>query len=232
MIKIYAITSSKDPDNIVYVGKTIKKLLSARLSQHIYDAKKAKRKNKMQAWIINQINNNYNINIELIDNVEKDNWAFWEKHYISLYKSWGFNLKNMTIGGENGVIRHTPESKKLISLNKKGKKLNLSIERRLYILDWAKRKMSEKNKQLLRERNKSVKSIEHMRNISKFREKKILCIDKNNNVLYFDSIKKASDFLVKKHNITLQTAQPAICVVLKGKRKTYKKYYWKYQTIK
>jgi hypothetical protein len=39
--------------------------------------------------------------LEIIDIVKINEWAFWEQHYISLYKSWGFNLLNSTIGGKN-----------------------------------------------------------------------------------------------------------------------------------
>lgn len=38
--------------------------------------------------------------LEIIDEVDKIEWKFWEKHYISLYKSWGFRLTNLTEGGD------------------------------------------------------------------------------------------------------------------------------------
>lgn len=43
--------------------------------------------------------------LEVIDVVENDNWLFWEKHYISLFKSWGFNLENKNEGG-GGCLTH------------------------------------------------------------------------------------------------------------------------------
>jgi hypothetical protein len=35
----------------------------------------------------------------VIDCVPYHEWEFWEKHYISLYFSWGFNLSNISMGG-------------------------------------------------------------------------------------------------------------------------------------
>jgi hypothetical protein len=45
-----------------------------------------------------------------IDIVEDSEWLFWEKHYISLYKSWGFKLENKNNGG-GGPSNYTEEQK-------------------------------------------------------------------------------------------------------------------------
>jgi hypothetical protein len=37
--------------------------------------------------------------LEIIDEVLINEWKFWETHYISLFKSWGFILKNKNNGG-------------------------------------------------------------------------------------------------------------------------------------
>ena len=39
--------------------------------------------------------------IEVLDIVDDNEWIFWEQYWISLLKSWGFNLVNSTLGGEN-----------------------------------------------------------------------------------------------------------------------------------
>lgn len=44
--------------------------------------------------------------VEIVDQVLESEWEFWEQHYISLYKSWGFKLTNLTNGGE-GVNKGT-----------------------------------------------------------------------------------------------------------------------------
>lgn len=48
--------------------------------------------------------------IDIIDEVSKLDWKFWEIHYISLYKSWGFPLVNLTNGGDGcDGYRHSQE---------------------------------------------------------------------------------------------------------------------------
>jgi predicted GIY-YIG superfamily endonuclease len=44
----------------------------------------------------------------IIDTVPTKEWQFWEKHYISLYKSWGLNLLNTHVGGK---LINTPKNK-------------------------------------------------------------------------------------------------------------------------
>jgi hypothetical protein len=52
-----------------------------------------------------------NVCLEIIDEIHSNEWKFWEKHYISLYKSWGFNLLNKNKGG--GGSEFFPEDAKL-----------------------------------------------------------------------------------------------------------------------
>lgn len=40
--------------------------------------------------------------MEILDTVNVCDWQFWEIHYISLMKSFGFNLTNHTNGGGGG----------------------------------------------------------------------------------------------------------------------------------
>lgn len=60
-----------------------------------------------------------NCKLEVIDEVSTITWKFWECHYISLYKSWGFILKNKTSGG-NGSDWMSPETREKMSNVKKG----------------------------------------------------------------------------------------------------------------
>ena len=71
-------------DNIpFYIGKT-KNNPSIRLKDH--NCKKEK------GLIIN-----------IIDEIPTNEWKFWEKHYISLFKSWGFKLENKNNGGGGSI---------------------------------------------------------------------------------------------------------------------------------
>ena len=69
----------KDDGIPLYIGKT-KNSPNLRLNDHRYKKEK-------------------NLNINVIDEVPTSDWKFWEKHYISLFKSWGFKLNNINNGG-------------------------------------------------------------------------------------------------------------------------------------
>lgn len=55
--------------------------------------------------------------LEVIDKIPTSEWRFWEKHYISLLKGWGFILKNSNNGG-GGLSSHSLKTKIQISKNK------------------------------------------------------------------------------------------------------------------
>lgn len=62
--------------------------------------------------------------IEILDEVPIEDWPFYEKYWISQFKCWGFNLINLTEGGEGGCgYRHTEESKRKMRKTKLGSKL-------------------------------------------------------------------------------------------------------------
>ena len=87
----------------VYIGVT-KKPIEKRLSEHIQESKRRASKNKKTTyknnWINSKLNKGLNIEIHQVDFVPISEFAFWERHYISLFKSWGFTLMNLTDGGE------------------------------------------------------------------------------------------------------------------------------------
>ena len=84
MTSIYILLKN---NSVFYVGKTINP--SSRLYEH-------------------KINYGHNIEMLIIDKVKNNKWKFWEKHYIALYKSWGFKLKNKNDGG-GGTTKGTPQ---------------------------------------------------------------------------------------------------------------------------
>ena len=47
----------------------------------------------------NSYKRQFNCEILILDEVDDSEWKFWEKHYISLFKSWGFKLENKNNGG-------------------------------------------------------------------------------------------------------------------------------------
>lgn len=52
--------------------------------------------------------------LSIIDVVPAEDYVFWEKYYIELFKGWGFNLENKNNGG-GGVISHSEETKQKMS---------------------------------------------------------------------------------------------------------------------
>src|SRR3990167_7306083 len=96
-MKIYTLSDPRNGE-IKYIGKT-KFSLSKRLSQHLCD----KRTSKRCSWIKNLHNNNLIPIIELLAEVSDTNWREEEMFYIGYFKFLGFDLKNMTEGGD-GIV--------------------------------------------------------------------------------------------------------------------------------
>ena len=126
-------------DNIPkYIGKTID--IKKRMRSHL----NIKYQNKNSKWIHSLKKNGLSPIVEIIDEVNFNEVDFWEMHYISLYKSWGFDLKNGTIGGEGGTgLKHTEETKMKMSLMRKGKQPSLGRKHS----DETKRKIGIKSSQ-------------------------------------------------------------------------------------
>lgn len=64
-----------------------------------------------------------NTQFEVIDETINKEWKFWETHYIALFKTWGFNLKNKNKGGggANIGVKFSEERNRKISIANKGK---------------------------------------------------------------------------------------------------------------
>jgi group I intron endonuclease len=106
-------------NEVRYVGKTIN--LLDRLRGHIKTSKKLK--THKDKWVNSLINEGLKPIIKELDCVDEDNWQYWEKHYIQLFKNQGFNLVNHTEGGDGGSFnKHSEESKKKMSEFRTGKK--------------------------------------------------------------------------------------------------------------
>ncbi len=128
MIKIYVLRCNKTKE-IRYVGYT-KKTLHERLLGHFSNVREAfdykRRKiNKRLSWLSSV---NCDVSIELIDEGRLEDVHWLESMYITLFKSWGFKLTNMTTGGDGGNTwsKLSPKQKKeasdKISKANKGKK--------------------------------------------------------------------------------------------------------------
>jgi hypothetical protein len=82
-----------------YIGKSNNP--NQRLVEHI---KYSKYNSYKDNWIFGLKNKGLFPELFILDEVIQDEWSFWEKYYISLYKSWGFKLTNLTEGGDGNSL--------------------------------------------------------------------------------------------------------------------------------
>lgn len=95
---IYALVDLRD-NSIRYIGKANN--IISRKKTHIYESINSKPgSTKKCDWIRKVYNSGFEIDIIEIDIVNKTEWQFWETFYIDLFKTWRFDLTNMTKGGD------------------------------------------------------------------------------------------------------------------------------------
>lgn len=196
-IKIYTLSSTRNPNIIRYVGKS-KQKLSRRLSQHLCAAKKAKETNyKLNYnynWINKELSEGYEIIIEELDSVnfqENESWEWLEQYWISQMKIWGFNITNLTDGGDGNKNQHFSKE----TIQKRAEKLR-GIPRDLE----TRRKISESHKgKILSEETKNKVS----NSIKELQGRKILQYDLDGNkIKEWDCIVDAAKQLnIDKANI-------------------------------
>ena len=202
MVKIYTLS---DPitQEIRYIGKTNKELVN-RWYSHCSNYKLSREKSYKNSWILSLKKLGLKPKIELLEEVLESEWQFWEIYWISQFKNWGFNLTNMTKGGEgnNGGkgclgYKHTQKAKENISI-----------------------------------KNSKPKSLEWVNNsknaIRKSVAKPILQYDKNNIF-----IREYKSFYEAAENINLTGVRTStiknIHACCNNKRKTAYNFIWKYK---
>jgi len=120
MATIYTL---EDPitGKIHYIGVTVRDL-KKRFYDHCSNYYLKKYNHKTATWIKSLKKQNLKPIIKSLVEVNNDVRYAEEIFYIELFKSWGFDLKNHTIGGSGGVFvkrkpfKHTEETKKRISI--------------------------------------------------------------------------------------------------------------------
>ncbi len=220
-------------DDIRYVGRTFN--VNKRLRQHINES------NKNNTHKSNWIRKVKSINIEIIDVCNEDNYSFWEQHYISLYRSWGFNLLNMTIGGE-GVsgYKYTEEGKLKRSIRMLGSKnhfygKNHTLET-IEILSNIDRS-GEKNSMYGKKHKEISKKIMSNKKVGVYdginnpRAKKLYQYDLDNNLIKcWDFAKECADFYnISRGNIsTFSKSNTNVDLNSKGKYRILSGFIFKY----
>lgn len=92
MVTIYALTEDLEGTQIRYIGKTVR-TIKKRFYEHVTRYNRNISRNC--SWLKNKIEVKKELpGIILIDQVLDSESDFWEYHYISLYRSWGFTLNN------------------------------------------------------------------------------------------------------------------------------------------
>ncbi len=89
---IYALSDPRT-DIIKYIGQ------SQNIKKRFREHRKHKHSSVYKNWVSVLRKEGVKIKIEVIDSVPTEEWAFWEQHYISLYRSWNFPLENISNGG-------------------------------------------------------------------------------------------------------------------------------------
>ena len=124
---IYALTD--EHKNIRYIGKSNN--VEVRYKYHLKESKQ-KRTHK-EKWINSMLEKNIKPGFFILEECAFSDWILMEEFWISLAKSWGFNLTNGTSGGEgrNGFKgkKHSEETKRKLR-----EKTLMNLEKRKNII--------------------------------------------------------------------------------------------------
>lgn len=230
-MKVY-IYSLEDPitKEIRYIGKTNN--IKMRFHNHLN--KKHNEKSHKRNWINSLRKQGYKPIMQIIDEVENDEWKYWERYWIAQFIAWGFNLVNHTSGGEGLSLGNQTSFKKGgIPWNKgKGHKETCVHCNKSFNCNKAKKRKycssecfgnSQKEKPYI----KGAFKIGHPswskgKTYLKSKTKRVFQYDLNGNFIKkFDSCKKAS--------LEMNCIPENIRRCCAGKSKTAKGFKWKYE---
>lgn len=180
-----------------YIGKTSYSLYH-RLQGHLLD----KGNNHKINWFKSLKKQNLIPKIQLIDEVEEKDWKFWEIYYISLYKSWGFNLINGSIGGEGSGRgwHHSEESKQKMSKPKHSEESKRRIGNALKNIKFSKEHCQKMSDNILILKEKDIIEIMNLLNEYKLNIIEIAKIFKIDGSV-ISSIKNNDSTYNKKYNL-------------------------------
>jgi hypothetical protein len=198
MIDIYVLEKNNIP---FYIGKS--RNTPSRLGQH-------------------KIQKQYN-SYFIIDVVKEEEWLFWEKHYISLFKSWGYILENKNNGGGGRHIMNDKEKQYRSKLYigrvspMKGKKQSEYNKQRMKEIHLGKNYHTKegllKISKIQKERNRTEESKKKYKKVGQF--------DINGNLIkIWDSLKEPTLYY------SIPNGNISMCC--RGLCKTIKGYVWKF----
>ena len=226
MDKIYRIYKYVSPSNKVYIGQTCNSLkIRAKNGEGYKECPKFYMAIKKYGW------KNFSSQI-LIDNLNKEQADYWEKFYISLYKStddnYGYNLseggtKNKKLSNESRKKmsssqlgrKHSLKTKQKMSNSHKGKKLTEEHKKNISLANMG-RCSPMKNKKHKEE------TIEKMKN-NKKKSKPVICIETG---IIYPSAAEAARQLGMKSGSHIND-----CINYPNRYKTSGGYHWKRMEI-
>ena len=144
---------------IKYIGKAND--VKRRLRQHLHQSKSSNSGKNL--WIKDLLSHNLRPSIVTLDEVPMDEWGYWERWWLELCVSWGFDMVNLLQGG-NGCSTHAKETIEKIRKSVSGENNSMGFQGKTHT-DESKKKISESNKGVSRGKGK-VLSEETKKKIS------------------------------------------------------------------
>lgn len=176
LIYIYTLSASSNKNDIKYIGKTNN--IQDRYKRHLQQSY-LKANNLKNNWIKSVLNRNDTIHIEIIDIVSENDWSFWESYWIFQLRSWGFNLKNSTYGGDGFYLTSQDViNRRNITNRRNGKKTLTEEHKEKLLLSRLGTKHTAETKQKISKKLKGCKASDSTK-------KKLSIINKGENNNFF-----------------------------------------------
>ena len=165
MTYLYTLSDGKE---IRYIGKT--KFINKRYNSHINESKN--KKTHKEKWVNSVLLSGGKITIEILDSCEDDESNYIESYWISQMKCWGFNLVNLTSGGNNSSPmlgkKHSTSTK--LKMSQTAKRQNRKIggwNKGKKISDETKKKISQSGKGRIVNENTKLKISNKLKGVKK-----------------------------------------------------------------
>lgn len=213
---IYCLKDPRD-DSIKYIGKANN--VDERMKLHFH-----KRGNtRKECWVESLRRKGLRPTSEIIDEVPISEWDFWERHYISLYRSWGFDLKNGTFGGDGFHI--TKEARDKTTKKITGRKHSEETKRKIGLAHKGRKHSKEWVDKISKALTGKKLSDEHRKSLRDNHGGKIAVIQYDLDGNFIKEHESISDAL--KYNNCTRMMSMCIHRAAKGERKTSLGYKWK-----
>lgn len=207
-----------DPINgeVRYVGKTVV-CIKKRYNHHL-DKARRKPTNHRDYWIRSLLNKGLFPVIEELEKTESDTETFW----IEQFKCWGFNLTNMTSGGEGRASYKMPSDvKEKIRQSNVGQKRSMDFRLKMSKVKTG-TKLTQKTKDIMSALRKGHPTSMSTRvKIALANGRKLVCYDLKGN--FISEFNSQADCARK-----LNLSQPYISELM-AKNKPYNEYIFKFK---